>query len=281
MHAVGNDYAYFDYEKVKFYNFSRLAVLVSKRRFSVGADGIIIVKRLSDFSVKMIMYNADGSRGTTCGNGVRCSAFFAKKYLNLSSDEIVVITDANQTKVNLSKKDGIPYAKADMGVIKSVNSQIIIAKKLQNMGLYVDYRQIFEMNAGNRHLVFFYPNHSLISLAKGVRQSNLFPDGINIERVYKIENQTDKIKIYAEIYERGSGKTLSCGSGACAIFSAFNKFTNKENKQAQIITDGGTLTVEKIGENTFLSSPVCEVFKGEILNKQILGEIDEIQPKLL
>ena len=235
MHAVGNDYAYFDYEKVKSYDFQRLAVLVSKRRFSVGADGIIIVKKLSDFSVKMIMYNADGSRGATCGNGVRCSAYFAKKYLGLTSDEIVVITDANQTKVHLYKKDGKTYAKADMGVVKSANSQIIVAKKLQNMGLYVDYRQIFEMNAGNRHLVFFYPNHSLLSLAKGVKMSELFPEGINIERVYKIENDGDEIKIYAEIYERGSGKTLSCGSGACAIFSAFNEFLGKENERAKII----------------------------------------------
>lgn len=263
MHATSNDYVYVDYEKVKNLDLSNLSVAVSKRRRSIGADGLIAVRKLNETSVQMIMYNADGSMGATCGNGVRCSAFFAKKYLGLDADEITVKTMATESKVNLSFCNKQILAKADMGRVKKINSSKKIAKSLQNIGLYVDYRQIFEMNVGNPHLVFFFPNHSLLSLYKGVLKSKLFNDGINIERVHKIETVQNTIKIYTEVYERGSGKTLSCGSGACAVKTAFDEFSEKRSKSADIVFDGGTLTVETVGENCFLQSPITEVFRGK------------------
>ncbi|MBQ4098754.1 MAG: diaminopimelate epimerase [Clostridia bacterium] len=271
MHASGNDYVYLDYEKVKNYDLSLLSKLISNRHFGVGSDGLIAIQKLDDNTAKMIMYNADGSRGATCGNGVRCSAYFAKKYLNLTSNQIVMKTDVNETLVTLFEKNGSFYAKADMGEIKRVNSCEKVAKKLQEVGLYVDYRQVFEMNAGNRHLVFFYPNHSLFSLFKGVEKSRLFLDGINIERIYKIEQTKSSLTIYAEIYERGSGKTLSCGSGACAIFQAFLNFNSSNIRSANIVTEGGLLTVETDGEKTFLQSKIIEVFKGD-LNENLISE---------
>ena len=275
MHAALNDYVYCDYEKVKSYDFSSLAIAVSKRHFSIGADGLIIVKKLNQTSAQMIMFNADGSRGATCGNGVRCSAFFAKKYLGLVGDEIVIKTDSNQTTVQLYKKDGKVFARADMGCVKEINSSLKIALALQKIGLYVDYRQVFQMDTGNKHLVFFYPNHSLFSLASAVEKTKLFPDGINVERVYKISNDGCLTRIYGEVFERGSGKTLSCGSGACAIFSSFRLFSKGEDNLAEVITDGGCLTVERKGQRTFLQSPINEVFKGDLFTENI----DEIQPK--
>ncbi len=271
MHASGNDYVYLDYEKVKNYDLSLLSKLISNRHFGVGSDGLIAIQKLDDNTAKMIMYNADGSRGATCGNGVRCSAYFAKKYLNLTSNQIVMKTDVNETLVTLFEKNGSFYAKADMGEIKRVNSCEKVAKKLQEVGLYVDYRQVFEMNAGNRHLVFFYPNHSLLDLFNGVEKSRLFLDGINIERIYKIEQTKSSLTIYAEIYERGSGKTLSCGSGACAIFQAFLNFNSSNIRSANIVTDGGVLTVETDGKTTFLQSKIIEVFKGD-LNENLISE---------
>lgn len=271
MHASGNDYVYLDYEKVKNYDLSLLSKLVANRNFGVGSDGIIATQKLNDNSAKMIMFNADGSRGATCGNGVRCSAYFAQKYLNLRANQIIMKTDVNQTAVTLFKKDGHFYARADMGEIKFVNSCKKVAKKLQEVGLYVDYRQVFEMNAGNRHLVFFYPNHSLLDLFKGVEKSRLFLDGVNIERVYKIEQTQSSLTIYTEIYERGSGKTLSCGSGACAILQAFLKFNPSNIRSAKIVTDGGELTVETDGEKTFLQSEIVEVFKGDLNENLLLG----------
>ena len=122
MHACSNDYVYCDFDKVSQYDFSRLSIAVSKRRYSVGSDGLIVVKKLSPSSVQMIMYNADGSRGATCGNGVRCSALFAQKYLGIKSDVVSVVTDANTTEVRLFKENNKIYAKADMGPIKIVNS---------------------------------------------------------------------------------------------------------------------------------------------------------------
>ncbi|MBQ7373586.1 MAG: diaminopimelate epimerase [Clostridia bacterium] len=276
MHAVGNDYAYFDFEKVKNYDLSLLSKIVSDRRFGIGSDGLIAVEKLRENKFKMIMYNADGSRGATCGNGVRCSAYFAKKYLGATGNEIKVKTDAFDTTVFLSEKMGKIFAKADMGVIKRVSNSQKITNALQKVGLYVDYRQVFEINAGNKHLVFFYPNHSLVSLAKGVNKSRLYLDGVNIERVYKIERTNLSVRIFAEIFERGTGKTLSCGSGACAIYKAFREFSVLSPQKAEIITDGGTLFTEIVGEKTYLQSEICEVFKGELNEDLILGAKNEV-----
>ena len=126
MHACGNDYIYLSSEQVIGQDLKALAKKLSERRFCVGGDGIIILKKLDEQTVEMRIFNADGSEGQTCGNGVRCTGAFARKYLGIKSDKIIIKTLCNKTAVCLLDRSpfkpcsekGKIFAKAEMGEVK-------------------------------------------------------------------------------------------------------------------------------------------------------------------
>ncbi|MBR2337750.1 MAG: diaminopimelate epimerase [Clostridia bacterium] len=275
LEALGNDYVYVKAEDVNFCNLKGLARRVSQRRKGIGSDGLITVEKITDTTVRMNMYNADGSKGAMCGNGVRGAAYFAIRRLGVAMGKIKVITPSREVSVTVNGiTDKWLSATADMGVIKSGKNPSVIAEELSKVGLYVDKRQVLHVNAGNPHLVFFEPNYPLQTICNAVIRSGLFPDGINVERVFKIKNLSEnESSLYMEVNERGSGKTLSCGSGAVASAYAFSVYSYRPldvNLKVNVTTEGGTLNVFFEGGRAFLSGEVNETFSGSFDHLEFL-----------
>lgn len=282
LEALGNDYVYASANQVDDCNLSNLARMISQRRFGIGSDGLILVEKLTDSTIRMTMINADGSEGAMCGNGIRGAVLFAIKKLGIQRSKIKVKTKSrdvfvtiNDTLINKDIKR--LNATVDMGVVKDGKNPSVIAEELSKVGLYVDKRQVFHVNTGNHHLVFFEPNYSLAAICSAVIRSGLFPDGVNVERVFKIKNDSqNKSLLYAEVHERGSGKTLSCGSGSVAMAYAFSVYSYRPldvNLNVDVITEGGTLSVYFDGGRAFLTGDVNEVFEGRFDH---MGEKNEL-----
>lgn len=287
LEALGNDYVYVDANEVKNCNLERLARNVSNRRLGIGSDGLITVEKITDSTIRMGMYNADGSEGAMCGNGVRGSVFFAIKQLDMNCQRINVITKSRRVSVNVENCESLTdfstakklRATADMGIVKSGKNPSIIAEELAKVGLYVDKRQVLHVEAGNPHLVFFEPNYSLSAICSAVIRSGLFPDGVNVERVFKIKNPSkNDSRLFMEVSERGSGKTLSCGSGAVACAYAFSVYSLRpldSNLKVSVTTEGGTLSVFFVGGRAFLTGEVTEVFEGAFDHSEFEEKNDE------
>ncbi len=287
LEALGNDYVYVNAEEVKGCDLVKLARKVSNRRFGIGSDGLIIVQKLTNSTITMTMFNADGSEGAMCGNGVRGAVFFALKNLGLATKTVKVITKSREVIVNahfdnlsdVSRFTTI-RATADMGKVKSSINPSIIAEELAKVGLYVDKRQVLHVDVGNPHLVFFEPNYPLSTICLAVIRSGLFPDGVNVERVYKIKNISEnQSKLFMEVSERGTGKTLSCGSGAVASAYAFSVYSYRPldgNLNVDVTTEGGTLNVTFEGCKAFLTGEVNEVFEGVFNHSEFMVSSNEI-----
>jgi diaminopimelate epimerase len=144
---------------------------------------------------------------------------------------------------------------------------VFLSDKLQKVGLYVDKRDIYSVNVGNLHLVVFTKT-DLFTLSERVAKTSLFLDGVNLERVYEIdESDVNNPKLYVEVYERGSGKTLSCGSGAVSVaYSYLHKKYGEilPSVKVTVITDGGALYVHFIDGIAYLSGEVKQVYRGII-----------------
>lgn len=270
MQANGNDYVYVEKSQLTTSDLSSLAKKISARRFEIGSDGLIVIDKINPTTILMQMFNSDGSEGKTCGNGVRCSAYFAKKYLGVTQNEITVLTKSNPAKVQVLSYDNLSATvKANMGVPKRKFTPFL-TQSLEKIGLYVDYQDIFEIDVGNPHLVFFTDKYDLFALSSGVEKSNFYKDGINVERVYKVENLSDKdYRLFSEVYERGSGKTLSCGSGAVAVAYSFaqKRSLDLEGVTFTVSMEGGDSQVTFEKDCAFLQSEVKIVFEGEVKNE--------------
>ena len=276
MHAHGNDYIYLNEDDVKNSDLPLLAERLSNRHLGVGGDGIITVKRLSDKELKMRIFNTDKSEGLTCGNGLRCAHLFAKNYLGDTDDEVTVFTKSGATVSRLIGKGQT----VRNGKIISTPSECdflapsfkengeFLSKELKKVGLYVDNQEIFEVNTGNNHLVFLTDRYQTKELSDAINQTGLFPDGINIERVYSVKKTGEySYLLGVDFYERGSGKTLSCGSGTVALSSAFSLFIGKPFCPRLSIEARGEVGCQSVsfwGKTVRLRGYINEVFRGEI-----------------
>ena len=256
MHAAGNDYIYFEQGEIKDEFLPELSRRVCDRHKSVGADGIISLTK-SAGGVIFKMFNADGSEGQICGNGIRCAAAFAVKYMGMRSP-IKFYTLAGERTVRVETVDNKIIATAEMGRPKQFISSEYFAEKLQEVDLYVNKRDVFAVNAGNDHAVFF-SGLPLGFAAKHALETGLFPHGVNVECASGLSGG-----IKAEVFERGSGETLSCGSGAVAVvYAAVLSKRIAEGEYIKVCMPGGTLEVKIAGGNAYLKGEVNEVFKGE------------------
>ena len=224
MHGAGNDYVYVDGMKYQIPDESAAAKKLSDRHFSVGGDGLIIIKKGSVADYEMVMYNADGSRGAMCGNGIRCVAkyLFDEGYTNNEKKFTIESMGAiKHIKVNVIDGKAVS-ARVDMGkpILKAsdipvnfdgekcVNQPVTFADRKFNMTC---------VSMGNPHAVMFIDEHPTdFDLNKygsiAEQDTSLFPDRVNAEFA-KIINRSD---IEMRVYERGAGETLACGTGACA-----------------------------------------------------------------
>ncbi|MBO4323336.1 MAG: diaminopimelate epimerase, partial [Clostridia bacterium] len=256
MQAAGNDYIYFERKDVPVSFLPALSKAMSDRHKGVGADGIVVLEKAKG-GILFKMFNADGSEGKICGNGIRSAAAFAVKYMGYSSP-VKFFTPAGERTVELRRETDRIIATARMGRPKVFLTAEFFAEKLQEVDLYVNKRDIFAINAGNEHAVLF-SGLPLSFAAKKVCQSGVFDGGVNLECVSVVSGG-----IRAEVYERGSGETLSCGSGAVAVaYAAVLSGRAKENEFIKVFMPGGTLEVKIENGEAVLRGEVEEVFRGE------------------
>ena len=226
MHGIGNDYVYVNCFEETVTNPSAVAKFVSDRHFGIGSDGLILIKPSDIADCEMDMYNLDGSQGAMCGNGIRCVAKYAYDYGIVNKTSISVATKSGIKYLDLTLgKDGkVALVKVNMGAPILTSRQIpVVSTKEQviNEPLHVDGEtyHITAVSMGNPHAIVYMDELKNLDIEKlGPKFENHinFPDRINTEFVKVIDRHTLQMRVW----ERGSGETLACGTGACAAVAA-------------------------------------------------------------
>lgn len=274
MHGAGNDYVYVDGMKYQIPDESAAAKKLSDRHFSVGGDGLIIIKKGTKADFEMVMYNPDGSRGAMCGNGIRCVAkyLFDEGYTNGETEFTIESMGAiKHIKVNVI--DGkVVSARVDMGkpILKASDIPVNFdGEKCVNQPVTLVDRK-FNMTCvsmGNPHAVMFIDKHpidfDLNKYGKTAEQNTeLFPDRVNAEFAKVI----DRENIEMRVYERGTGETLACGTGACAtaVSAILNGYCNNK---VTVHLLGGDLLIEWSGnenDSVIMTGPAEYAFTGTV-----------------
>lgn len=255
MEGLGNDYIYLECLEGTPEDLPELAVRLSDRHFGVGADGIICIKpgRGGDFSMEM--YNADGSRGAMCGNGIRCVGKYVYDKGLTRKTRLTIDTDAGPRALELHVLDGaVDRVTVDMGLVRT-EAPVTLDAAEQTF-------HVVPANAGNPHGVIFCPDPEDVRLERLgpiLERHPALGERRNIEFVACL----DRTRLSVRVWERGSGVTLACGTGACAAFTA--AWTQGRcDSRAQVRLPGGVLTLERRGETVFMTGPARTVFEGEI-----------------
>lgn len=270
MHGLGNDYVYVNCFEEKIDNPPAVARFVSDRHFGIGSDGLIMINPSKTADFEMEMYNADGSRGEMCGNGIRCVAKYVYDYGLTDKTQISVETlggikyldlTVEDRKVSLVKVDmGKPELEADRIPIISEREQVI------DEPIEVDGKEyhMTGVSMGNPHTVIYVDDVKGLDLEKiGPKFENheRFPKRINTEFVHCIDRQTLEMRVW----ERGSGETLACGTGACAV-AVSSILNNLTDTQVTVKLLGGDLQIEwdREKDRVFMTGPATVVFDGVI-----------------
>jgi len=273
MHGIGNDYVYIDAIKQKIENPNELAKKLSDRRYSIGGDGVVLICESDVADAKMRMFNADGSEGMMCGNGVRCVGKFVydNGFVDKSKDVITIETLSGIKKLELTIIDSkAQLIKVDMGkaILKAEDipvvyegSDTVIAKPL-----LVDGKEhiVTCVSMGNPHCVTFVDDVDSLELEKigpHFETHKAFPQRVNTEFVKVIDDHTLQMRVW----ERGSGETWACGTGACAtVVAAVENGYCKKGEDITVHLRGGDLVINYTDETVFMTGPATKVFDGEI-----------------
>lgn len=270
MHGLGNDYVYVNCFEEKIDNPPAVARFVSDRHFGIGSDGLIMINPSKTADFEMEMYNADGSRGEMCGNGIRCVAKYVYDYGLTDKTQISVETLGGIKYLDLTIEDGkVSLVKVDMGKPELEADLIpIISEREQVIDepIEVDGKEyhMTGVSMGNPHAVIYVDDVKGLDLEKiGPKFENheRFPKRINTEFVHCIDRQTVEMRVW----ERGSGETLACGTGACAV-AVSSILNNLTDTQVTVKLLGGDLQIEwdREKDRVFMTGPATVVFDGVI-----------------
>lgn len=267
MQGIGNDYVYVNCFEEHVENPSKLAIAISNRHFGVGSDGLILIMPSQIADAKMRIFNADGSEAQMCGNGIRCVAKYLYESGLKRSDRMTIETSAGLKAIELAISNStVSQVKVEMGAPKLLRNDIPMLGKntrVINEPLHVGSTvlNITCVSMGNPHCITFVDDVDSVQLnviGKAIENHELFPERINAHFVQLVSN--NKIKI--RTWERGSGETLACGTGAVAagVACVLNKLTEGVI-YAQL--PGGQLEVEWTVDNkTYMTGPAEFVFTG-------------------
>ena len=276
MHGAGNDYVYIDARRLD-EDWPALSRAMSDRHFGIGGDGIILILDSERADLRMRMFNADGSEGEMCGNGIRCFAKYAIEREIVSPPETGLTVDTLAgVRTVFPMYDGVAVtgARVSMGRPRldpaeiPVNLDPAMSSSHGPVLKYPIHPGNFRLflafvSMGNPHAVTYidqpvgeFPLHNIGPLIEG---HPIFPRRVNFE----IVNRLDSGHLKARVWERGSGETMACGTGACAIAVA-SRLQGLIDDRVDITLPGGTLTIEWDGAGeVFLEGPAEEVFSGE------------------
>lgn len=269
MHGAGNDYIYVYTPECPIGNPAEVSVALSRPHFGIGSDGLILIGKsdVADFS--MHIYNNDGSEAMMCGNGTRCVGKYV--YDHQLTDKTTVtletLSGIKTIQLQLGEDGKVSSATVDMGEPRTeVPSQFLIANSVavrNNLFNVGGYEGTF-VSMGNPHFVIFVPEVMDVDLpvvGKKLEFDPAFPERCNIEFVTRRPDGTLRMRVW----ERGSGITLACGTGACATAVAA-ALTGHAGRISDIEMDGGTLHIEWRDDNhIYMTGPAVTVFEGETI----------------
>jgi len=282
MHGLGNDYIYVNCFRQRIRNPAKLAPVLSDRHFGVGGDGLILIAPAKRADVKMRIFNADGSEAEMCGNGIRCVAKYAYEHKLAKAGPPLEVPGQNACAASLKIETG----KGILHVGLTLDKQDHVSKVTVNMGEpviearkipvdlpvkhVIDQPMQFQSRAftmtcvsmGNPHAVFFRKEISNLELEKigpVIENHGIFPNRINVHFV-RIDSPSE---FTMRTWERGSGLTLACGTGACACCVAA-ALTNRAGRKCTAHLPGGDLELvwSDIDNCVYMTGPAAEVFEG-------------------
>ncbi|NLM49840.1 MAG: diaminopimelate epimerase [Clostridiaceae bacterium] len=272
MHGIGNDYIYFDcINSPCDFDPQSAAKVLSHRHFGVGGDGIVLIEKSLIADFKMRMFNSDGSEGKMCGNAIRCVGKFVYEKNYTKKDEITIETKSGIKALKLFVEGGkVEKVRVDMGkaVLEPSKIPVLTDKDVFiNEKLNVDGRDFFVtcVSMGNPHAVVFLDEEigDISKIGPKFEHHPVFPDRVNTEFVQVIDNTTLKMRVW----ERGSGETMACGTGACAsvVAAVLNGYCGYDTP-VKVILSGGELEIIYQSDGTvFMSGGATFVFEGELL----------------
>lgn len=270
MEGLGNDYVYINCFQEKVENPGELAIRYSNRHFGIGSDGVILIKpsEIADFC--MDMYNADGSRSEMCGNGIRCVGKYVYDYGLTDKTEISVETLAGIKYLKLILKDGkVDLVTVDMGEPELQADKIPVALRLdevidQPIQVGNTVYQMTCVSMGNPHAVVFVDavdKFPLETVGPLFEHHVMFPNRVNAEFIEVLNRK----EVNMRVWERGTGETLACGTGACASTVACI-LNHKTEDEITLHLLGGDLKVawDREKNKIYMTGPARIVFDGEI-----------------
>jgi diaminopimelate epimerase len=271
MHGCGNDYIYINGFQVEVDNPAELSIKMSNRHFGVGSDGIVLILPSKKADFRMRMFNADGSEAEMCGNAIRCVGKYVYDNKMTKKTSITIETLAGNKILDMTVVDEkVTYAKVDMGepILKAEYIPVIsdkypvIKEKIDVNGKKYEFTCV---SMGNPHAITYVDDTDTFEveeIGKLVEIDEKFPKKVNVEFVQIIDNETIKMRVW----ERGSGETLACGTGACATLVA-SVLNNLTNRKAVVKLTGGDLLIEwdKESNHIYMSGEAVTTFEGEWL----------------
>lgn len=277
MHGIGNDYVYVNCFKETVSDPEKLSIFVSDRHFGVGSDGLVLIMPSDKADFRMRMFNADGSEGMMCGNATRCIGKYVYDNGMTDKTDITLETKSGIKRLKLFVKDGkVETVLVDMGkaIIKPadipVRSELdtFISQKITVNG---KEETVTCVSMGNPHCVLFTDTPvdtiELEKIGPYFENHELFPERINTEFANVLDDHTVKMRVW----ERGSGETWACGTGACAaaVAACLNGYC-KQGEEITLKLRGGDLVITYNEDGTVLMrGPAAKVFDGELDETQI------------
>ncbi len=270
MHGAGNDYVYVDcFEQPVPADASQLAQRVSDRHFGIGSDGLVLIVPAPSADAEMRMYNADGSRGKMCGNALRCVAWFLRNRGRCESNSVRILTGCGVVAaeiVDCRPLSGTVRVNMGRPVLEPAAIPALLPSALPQT-LHVRGRslQVTGVSMGNPHCVVICDELSddlVLGIGPAIETHECFPARTNVEFV-RVENPHE---LEVRVWERGSGETLACGTGACAAVVA-GSLAGVCDRKANVHLPGGELAIEwQANDELRMTGPVAEVYRGTWLH---------------
>jgi diaminopimelate epimerase len=269
MHGIGNDYVYIDCFREKIENPQELAIKVSDRHKGIGSDGLILIMPSDIADFRMRMFNADGSEAQMCGNGTRCVGKFVYDAGYTQKQEITLETKAGIKVLRLFPVNGkVEKVTVDMGEpILTAKNIPVLWNEEQLINKLIDFEPekyaITAVSMGNPHAIIFTEGIEKLDIEKigrKIENHPMFPERVNVEFVEILSPTHARMRVW----ERGSGETQACGTGACAVETAA-VLNGKLERKATISLLGGDLELEwnAADNHVYMTGEAVKVFDGE------------------
>lgn len=270
LHGIGNDFIAIDgrNDNIENNNYGEIAQKVCHRKFSVGADGLLVVKNNDLSDVEMVYYNSDGSRASMCGNGLRCFVKFVydNNIIRKQEFDVYTLDGIKKIKINL-KEDEIDTIKVNMGSgsFKSIDIPVTTTKEFfinEEIEILDKVFIISSILMGVPHTVVFVDDINMEEVHKYgplIEKHEIFPQNTNVNFVKVI----DKSSILVRTWERGCGYTLGCGTGMTAAVIISN-YLNKVDKSVKVTSEGGSIKIDLVDNEAYMSGRAEKICEGNL-----------------